>query len=431
MSSTQPLSRSSSSSSVLTQDSSITSFNDDEQFDASTDQLVGLGQVQTGKRTRKRFTNSQLIMLEQLFHQCSHPSREAREALAKDAGLELRSVTVWFQNKRQTERRSFQALALHNATNTHINDDNDSLHNPRNHDPDSTLRLDAPLTTMPSSNSRSHRSVSSTSRPSLDHIASRHERPERSQRPSRALSSRSPSLSLSPSTTSTSSSSFSNLPSTPSKNTRLRTYSSPTPLTPDRRETGTGGTPTNSRPIWENMLSSPIRSSSPSPVSSKQRERDVVAFALHSRGRGQGKGAGMKGAGNGTGGWTLEWACALARVNGKVWDDDQIDDEEFNTSPPQDTDLDFDVGGDTEPETEPELQTPSSSMSMSSRSVPTSFTIAADGDEEYGDADTTITLGRPPILDTNRGLGKTNRKDTVDKDMMDAALVLCGLGGRP
>ncbi|KAI0789527.1 hypothetical protein C8Q75DRAFT_166074 [Abortiporus biennis] len=86
MSSTQPLSRSSSSSSVLTQDSSITSFNDDEQFDASTDHLVGLGQVLTGKRTRKRFTNSQLIMLEQLFHQCSHPSREAREALAKDAG---------------------------------------------------------------------------------------------------------------------------------------------------------------------------------------------------------------------------------------------------------------------------------------------------------------------------------------------------------
>ena len=40
-----------------------------------------------GKRTRKRFTGAQLVMLEDLFHTCSHPTREQREALAQKAGL--------------------------------------------------------------------------------------------------------------------------------------------------------------------------------------------------------------------------------------------------------------------------------------------------------------------------------------------------------
>jgi Homeodomain len=35
------------------------------------------------RRTRKRFTNVQLTMLEDLFHQTSHPSREEREAVAQ------------------------------------------------------------------------------------------------------------------------------------------------------------------------------------------------------------------------------------------------------------------------------------------------------------------------------------------------------------
>lgn len=34
------------------------------------------------RRTRRRFTNVQLIMLEQLYHQNSHPTREQRETLA-------------------------------------------------------------------------------------------------------------------------------------------------------------------------------------------------------------------------------------------------------------------------------------------------------------------------------------------------------------
>lgn len=41
----------------------------------------------TSRRTRKRFTNVQLMMLENLFHQNSHPSREDREAVAKAGGM--------------------------------------------------------------------------------------------------------------------------------------------------------------------------------------------------------------------------------------------------------------------------------------------------------------------------------------------------------
>jgi Homeodomain len=39
------------------------------------------------KRSRKRFTGTQLTMLEQLFHRTSHPSREERESLARELDL--------------------------------------------------------------------------------------------------------------------------------------------------------------------------------------------------------------------------------------------------------------------------------------------------------------------------------------------------------
>ena len=39
------------------------------------------------RRTRKRFTSTQLMMLEHLYHQTSHPTREQREALARDAAM--------------------------------------------------------------------------------------------------------------------------------------------------------------------------------------------------------------------------------------------------------------------------------------------------------------------------------------------------------
>ncbi|KAF9011225.1 hypothetical protein BDQ17DRAFT_1322169 [Cyathus striatus] len=74
---------------------------------SSGDETVTTPNTNTGlRRTRKRFTNVQLTMLENLFHQNSHPTREERESVAKAGGMEIKSVTIWFQNKRQTERKS-------------------------------------------------------------------------------------------------------------------------------------------------------------------------------------------------------------------------------------------------------------------------------------------------------------------------------------
>ncbi|KAI6012721.1 homeobox-domain-containing protein [Pisolithus orientalis] len=78
-----------------------------------TSSMASLSSDDVGRRTRKRFTSVQLVMLEQLYHRTSHPSREEREAVAQAAGMEMKSVTIWFQNKRQTERK----VALHHTAN--------------------------------------------------------------------------------------------------------------------------------------------------------------------------------------------------------------------------------------------------------------------------------------------------------------------------
>ncbi|KAG9308966.1 homeobox-domain-containing protein [Chiua virens] len=95
-----------------------------------TSSAASISSDDTARRTRKRFSSVQLMMLEQLFHQTSHPTREERDAVAQAAGMyvyyfsisldatdartrEMKSVTIWFQNKRQTERK----VALHHATN--------------------------------------------------------------------------------------------------------------------------------------------------------------------------------------------------------------------------------------------------------------------------------------------------------------------------
>ncbi|KAF9225208.1 homeobox-domain-containing protein [Gyrodon lividus] len=78
-----------------------------------TSSAASISSDDAARRTRKRFTSVQLMMLEQLFHQTSHPTREEREAVAQATGMEMKSVTIWFQNKRQTERK----VALHHATN--------------------------------------------------------------------------------------------------------------------------------------------------------------------------------------------------------------------------------------------------------------------------------------------------------------------------
>ncbi len=80
----QPLSRTSSSSSVLSDGTVGTSTNDE----MGPPDTPSSGVTDTApKRTRKRFTNAQLTLLEDLFHQTSHPTRDQRDTLAKEAGL--------------------------------------------------------------------------------------------------------------------------------------------------------------------------------------------------------------------------------------------------------------------------------------------------------------------------------------------------------
>lgn len=51
------------------------------------------------KRTRKRFTQAQIVKLEQLFHETSHPTREQRESLANECDLYVssRCQNHWFR----------------------------------------------------------------------------------------------------------------------------------------------------------------------------------------------------------------------------------------------------------------------------------------------------------------------------------------------
>ncbi|KAJ7220499.1 homeodomain transcription factor [Mycena pura] len=113
----------------------------------------------TSRRTRKRFTNPQLMMLEQLYHENSHPSREQREMVAKSANMEVKSVTIWFQNKRQTERKT--TLANGRLPPTVIINSSRSNYQ----------RVPSP--SMASSTSST--STSASRRPSLDCVAARSE----------------------------------------------------------------------------------------------------------------------------------------------------------------------------------------------------------------------------------------------------------------
>merc|ERR1719351_281161 len=63
-----------------------------------------------GKRRGPRTTikAKQLEILKTAFNQTPKPTRHVREQLAKDTGLTMRVIQVWFQNKRSKERRMKQ-----------------------------------------------------------------------------------------------------------------------------------------------------------------------------------------------------------------------------------------------------------------------------------------------------------------------------------
>ncbi|PPQ80463.1 hypothetical protein CVT25_001781 [Psilocybe cyanescens] len=240
----------------LSRTDSSTSFSSEEDASMSSSTVTV---INSSRRTRKRFTNTQLTMLENLFHLNSHPSREDRENVAKEGGMEIKSVTIWFQNKRQTERKT---AASNNGANNNNGANGGTSHSATSHvvpNITSTIHtfslhgdnaqgtssrtasppfsISSRSTTSTSSYSQSLSAQTASSRPSLDRVASRSE---------------------------------------------LRAAA---PRTPSRRPTqaGTGA-------IWDSMPSSPLAP----PISPPARE--FIDFGKNAKTR-----------------RTLEWACAAAR----------------------------------------------------------------------------------------------------------------------
>ncbi|KAG8935937.1 hypothetical protein FRC03_003774 [Tulasnella sp. 419] len=122
-------------------------------------------------KTRKRITKQQLQLLEELYQRVSHPSREARQAIALQTGMELRSVTIWLQNKRQIVRKNALAAqaARSSSNNTPI-----SANTPDSRDTSATSSAaSSPAPEDPVEPEQED----ATSRPSLDRVASLSEFP--------------------------------------------------------------------------------------------------------------------------------------------------------------------------------------------------------------------------------------------------------------
>ncbi|CAL1695045.1 unnamed protein product [Somion occarium] len=58
------------------------------------------------KKTRHRMTDHQLERLEALYQYATHPTRQEKEALGDEVGMDARTVTVWFQNRRQLAKKA-------------------------------------------------------------------------------------------------------------------------------------------------------------------------------------------------------------------------------------------------------------------------------------------------------------------------------------
>ncbi|OCH89758.1 homeobox-domain-containing protein [Obba rivulosa] len=388
--------RSTSRSSISSDDSNISVDSTSNMSIDSTDNAAADASGAQRARTRKRFSSMQLMLLEQLYHQTSHPTREQRETLARTIDMETRSVTVWFQNKRQTERR----VAMHNASGVSSTSSGsppfttsaqaNSLHPTRTRptpQPASPKHGDMNIYRHASLDRKLVRAIrepSKRSRLSLDHVAARAERPHP---PRRTASMPTWPVHLEPETS---------------------PLSQPAPQTPKAK----------SRALWENMPSSPITSDTDGTAqggSPARLEHAYVAF-------GHGRVTRMR---------TLEWACAAARVSSRCLDSD-LKNEAGG--------LELDLGGDTEDEGGHEAVTPKSSWaSIDSRKSKGGKTGHIDVVVRVVEHD---KENIPMVVDKenakvaevdNLRIAESKTSDSGktgaahDKADMDAALVLCGL----
>lgn len=56
-------------------------------------------------RERTTFTESHLKVLEDCFNEVKHPNSIRREKLATELGLPVKTIQIWFQNRRARERK--------------------------------------------------------------------------------------------------------------------------------------------------------------------------------------------------------------------------------------------------------------------------------------------------------------------------------------
>ncbi|KAH7107177.1 hypothetical protein BKA62DRAFT_686204 [Auriculariales sp. MPI-PUGE-AT-0066] len=82
------------------------------------DDVDGVGQMQpitnvvfsnltnVEPRTRRKIAPKQLEVLEALYGRNTHPDRSTRQVCAEEAGMDLKAVTIWLQNKRQAVKKA-------------------------------------------------------------------------------------------------------------------------------------------------------------------------------------------------------------------------------------------------------------------------------------------------------------------------------------
>ncbi|KAF9256750.1 hypothetical protein L218DRAFT_1081220 [Marasmius fiardii PR-910] len=141
---------------------------------------VASDDADAARSRRKRFSNVQTMMLENMYRHNPRPSRQERETLSKAGQLDIKSVTIWFQNKRQSERKSVSHRVEGNQLPNQRRTSSGSSRHSRSPPVDQRSRsLPVPLSS----------SFPPAVRPSLERVASRSEltQPPEPQTPKRRL----------------------------------------------------------------------------------------------------------------------------------------------------------------------------------------------------------------------------------------------------
>jgi len=163
------------------------------------------------------------------------------------------------------------------------------------------------------------------------------------------------------------------------------------------------------RALWETMPSSPVQPRSPEVAHSPLLDFDFGHGRLKRR-------------------RTLEWACARERAGAAGGHHMGMDMTREGEDP-----LVLDLGGDTDVETEPDVH-----EAVTPKSCPRSGCGASIAGTELweeeglldGDKENRSYRWVKVRKDIGTKIVGTKEREVRDEDMMDAALALCGLGGR-